>query len=117
MVIDILIKFQEHSPLKYSLIRNSLSLVPKTIEHQSEESCLKFRSLADNLYSLDKITAQVADNGKNRFDKFIEAASFGHKGSFLKFNFADWLIFSKRKPVRRPMVYLQDHIYTVQQLK
>ena len=44
MVIGILINFQEHSPSKYSLIRNSLSLVLQTIVQQSEESCLRFRS-------------------------------------------------------------------------
>ena len=87
MVIGILIKFQEHSSLKYFLIRNSSSLVPKASVHKSEESCLRCRSLADKLYSLDKITAHVADNAKNQFDKFIQAASFEHKESFLKFNF------------------------------
>ena len=89
MVIGILIKFQEHSPFKYSLIRNSSSLVPKTIVRQSEESCVKFRILADKLYSLDKITAQVAGNAKNQFDIFIQAASFEHKESFLKCNFTE----------------------------
>ena len=34
-------------------------------------------------------TAQVADNAKNQFDKFIQAASFEHKESFLKFNFTE----------------------------
>ena len=90
----------------------------KTIVCQSEESCLIFRSLADKLYSLEKIVAQVADNAKNQFDKFIQAASFEHKDSFLRFNrgqslYIPWLIFSKQKPVQRPMAYLQDHIYTV----
>ena len=89
MVIGILIKFQEHSPLKYSLVRNSSSLVSKAIVHQSGESCLRFRSLTDKLYSLGKITAQVADKAKNQFDKFIQAASFEHKESYLKFNFTE----------------------------
>ena len=91
MVIGILIKFsfEKHSPLKYSRIRNFSSLVPKTIMCQSEEWCLRFESLADNLYSLGKITAQVADNAKNQFDKFIQAASFEHQESFLKFNFTE----------------------------
>ena len=89
MVIGILIKFQEDSPLKYFLIRNSLSLVPKTILRQSEEPCLRFRSLADKLYSLDKITNQVVDNAKNQFEKLIQAASFEHKESFLKVNFTE----------------------------
>ena len=56
---------------------------------QSEEWCLRFESLADNLYSLGKITAEVADNAKNQFDKFIQAASFEHQESFLKFNFTE----------------------------
>ena len=31
----------------------------------------------------------MADNAKNQFDKFIQAASFEHKESFLKFNFTE----------------------------
>ena len=89
MVIGILIKFQDHSFLKYFLIRNSSYLVPKTILHKSEKSCLRSRSLADKLYSLDKIIAQVLEYAKNKFDKFIQAASFEHKKSFLKFNFTE----------------------------
>ena len=84
-----LIKFREDSPLKYSLVRNYSSLVPKTVVRQSGESCLRFRSLADKLHSLDKITAQLADKAKNQFDKFIQAASYGHKESFLEFNFTE----------------------------
>ena len=45
--------------------------------------------LADKLYSLDKITAQVANSAKNQSDKFIQAASFEHKELFLKFNFTE----------------------------
>ena len=74
MVIGIFIKLQEHSPLNYSLIRNSSSLVPETTVHQSEESSLRFRSLADKLCSLDKITAQVVNNAKNQFDKLIQSS-------------------------------------------
>ena len=40
--------------------------------------------LADKLYSLDKITAQVANSAKNQFDKFVQAASFEHKESFFE---------------------------------
>ena len=90
MVIGILIKFQEHSPLKYSHIRNFSSLLPKAIVHQNEQSCLRFRSLADKLYPLGKITTQVAGNVNNQFDKFIQAASFEHEKLFLKFNFTEY---------------------------
>ena len=38
---------------------------------------------------MDKITAQVAANSKNQFDKFIQASSFEHKESFLKFKFTE----------------------------
>ena len=75
--------------MKYSLIRKSSSLLTKTTVRQSEESCLRFRSLADKLHSLDKITGQVVDIAKNQFDGFIRAASFEHEESFLKFNFTE----------------------------
>ena len=89
MVIGILINFLEHSPWKYYLIGNSSPLVAKTNVHWSEESYLGFRSLVDKLHSLGKITALVADNTKKQFDKFIQAGSFEHKQSFLKFNFTE----------------------------
>lgn len=49
---------------------------------------LRFRLLADKLYSLDKITAQVAENAK-AYSKFIQAATFKNKESFLKLNFTE----------------------------
>ena len=51
---------------------------------QSEQSCLRF-TLAGKLYSLNKNTAQVAENAKNQFDKFSQAGSFESKESFVKF--------------------------------
>ena len=85
MVLDILRKLQERSPLRYSIVRNCSSLVPKNMVLHREESTLRFRSLCDRLYALKKISS-TADNGKNRFEEFINFIIFEHKQSFLVFD-------------------------------
>ena len=56
MIIDILVKLQENTPLRYN-IQNYSALVPSNMVHKGENCTIKFRELADKLYSLNKITA------------------------------------------------------------
>ena len=57
MIIDILVKLQENTPLRYNIIRKSLALVPSNMVHKSENYSIRFKELADKLHSLNKITA------------------------------------------------------------
>ena len=56
MIIDILVKLQENTPLRYN-IQNYSALVPSNMVHKGENCIIKFRELADKLYYLNKITA------------------------------------------------------------
>ena len=57
IIIDILVKLQENTPLRYNIIRKSLALVPSNMVHKSENYSIRFKELADKLHSLNKITA------------------------------------------------------------
>ena len=68
MILDILVKFQESTPFRYNIIRNSSALVPNNMVHKSENCSITFWELVDKLNSLNKITAETSDNSKNQFD-------------------------------------------------
>ena len=89
MVLNVLLKFKERSPLKYSVLRNCSSLSPRNMVRSSEECSLQFTSLVDKFYVMKKITAPCADNAKDQFDKFLTAVKYEHKERFLKFKFKE----------------------------
>ena len=87
MIIDILVKLQENTTLRYNIIRNSLALVPSNMVRKSENCSIRFRELADKLYSLNKITAETSDNSKNQFDDPLKIVKHEHREAFLKFDY------------------------------
>ena len=87
MIIDILVKIQENTPLRYNIIRNSSALVPSNMVHKSENCSIRLRELADKLYSLNKITAETSDNSKNQFDDPLKIVKHEHREAFLKFDY------------------------------
>ena len=89
LVLNILLKLQERSPLKCCILRNSSALCPRNMVRLSEESSFHFRTLVDKLYSLRKITVSTADNAKGQYDELLKAVKFEHKERFLKFNFSN----------------------------
>ena len=68
MILDILVKFQENTPFRYNIIRNSSALVPNNMVQKSENCSITFWELVDKLNSLNKITAETSDNSNNQFD-------------------------------------------------
>ena len=89
LVLNVLLKLQERSPLKYCVLRNSSALCPRNMVRLSEESSFRFRTLVDKLYNLSKITVSTADNAKVQYDELLKAVKFEHKERFLKFNFSN----------------------------
>ena len=87
MIIDILVKLQENTPLRYNIIRNSLALVPYNMVHKSENCSIRFRELADKLYPLNKITAETSDDSKNQFGDLFKIVKHEHREAFLKFDY------------------------------
>ena len=54
---------------------------------QKSENCsIRFRELADKLYSLNKIIVETSDNSKNQFDDLLKIVKHEHKEAFLKFD-------------------------------
>ena len=51
LVLNVLLKLQERSPLKYWVLRNSSTLCPRNMVCLSEESSFRFRTLVDKLYN------------------------------------------------------------------
>ena len=62
MIIDILVKLQENTPLRHTVILNSSTLVPSNMAHKSDNCSIRFRELADKLYALNNITAETSSN-------------------------------------------------------
>ena len=72
IIIWIIIKLQKRSPSEYSIVRNSSALSSKQMFLQSDEASVCFRSLADKLYSLQKIKAEIEDKAKSQFEVFLK---------------------------------------------
>ena len=54
------------------------------VEHPEEPS-QRFIKLADRLFALKKITANIADKAKNQYDDLLKVACFDQKNKFLDF--------------------------------
>ena len=89
MVLEILMKFQERSPLRFVVVRAAAALAPKDMVRHSEESAVRFQALSDKLYALKNITAETADKAKHQFDELLKSVKFEHKEMFLKFNYVE----------------------------
>ena len=85
-ILNVLLKLQEHCPLKYSILRNASSLSRQNMVRSNQECSLRFRALVDKLYNLKKISDKTTDNSKDQHDQIWKSVQFEHKESFLKFN-------------------------------
>ena len=71
---DILVKLQENTPQRHTIILNSSALVPSNMVHKSDNCSVRFRKLADKLYALYKITTETSDNSKIQCDDLLKIA-------------------------------------------
>ena len=55
--------------------------------HKSADCSIRFRELANKLYSLNKITAESSDSSKNQFDDLLKIVEHEHREAFLKFDY------------------------------
>ena len=72
MIIDTLFKLQENTPFRYNIIENFSAFVSSNMGHKSENCSIRFRKLADKLYSLNKVPAEISDNSKNQIDNILK---------------------------------------------
>ena len=54
---------------------------------QPEQSSIRFRALADKLFTLKKITSDVAEQAKNRYDELLNLVKYEKNDEFCNFDF------------------------------
>ena len=86
MVLDILLKLSERSPLWHAIVWCASCLSLANIVDSPKACIQRFMILADCLFALKKISASVANNWKYQFDQFLKVAEYEHKEEFLKFS-------------------------------
>ena len=86
-IITILLKLLERLPTNKNVVINSSSLSPNNLLTMPAKASLRFRRLADSLYSLKKVTSSVADRAKGQFDKFLSSVVRQEKEKLKNFNF------------------------------
>ena len=83
IIIKILIKLEERSPLQFSLVRVVSSLDQQKMVQSNSTVSLRFKKLAGNLWTLNKISSKIADNAKFEYDSFQSVAIKKHSEFFL----------------------------------
>ena len=84
-IINVFIKISERSPMQFSNVRNSISLDPISMVRHPEELSQRFTKLADRLFALKKIAANIADKAKSQYDDLLKVACFNQKDKCLDF--------------------------------
>ena len=87
LVLDLVLKLQIKSPLNFRRVRNASCLAPINLIRQPEQSSICFRVLADKLFSLKKISSDVADQAKNQYDKLMNLVKYEKNDEFCNFDF------------------------------
>ena len=85
IIIKILIKLAERCLLQFSLVRVVSSLDPKEMVQRSSTASLRFKKLADNLCTLNKISSKIVYNAKFEYGSFQSVAIKKHSEVFLTY--------------------------------
>ena len=86
IIIKIHIKLVERLPLQFSLVRVASSLDPQKMVQSSSTASLKFKKLADNLCTLNKISSKIVDNAKFEYDLFESVAVKNYSEVFVTYD-------------------------------
>jgi hypothetical protein len=86
-LIGIVSKFQERSPLRYSLARNASSLNPTKMVNGGKASTVKFGGLVDILFDHKRLTNNEADDAKTQYEDFLATVVEMNKEVFKEFDF------------------------------
>ena len=76
----------ERLPLQFSLVRVASSLDPQKMVQSSSTASLKFKKLADNLCTLNKISTKIVDNAKFEYDLFESVAVKNYSEVFVTYD-------------------------------
>ena len=86
IVVVLLQKLQEKSPLKYAVVRNASSLSPKNMIQMKTKSISRFEKLVERLSKLNWITTDESDDAKLQYEKFINTECTKHMDKFESFD-------------------------------
>ena len=86
-IVCILLKLLERLPTNKMIIVQAAALSPQNMHTNPAKASRRFKSLADNLFALKKISSKVADNSKDQFRKFLETDVVKQEGKFAEFDF------------------------------
>ena len=73
----------ERCLLQFSLVRVASSLNPQKLVQSSNTASLRFKKLADNLCTLNKISSKIVDNAEFEYDSFLSIAIKKYSEVFL----------------------------------
>ena len=54
---------------------------------EPQKSSIRFRGVADKLYTLKAITSNVADNAKNQYSDLLKIVKYEQNDAFVKFGY------------------------------
>ena len=86
ITIKIPIKLAERCPLQLSRVRVASSLDPQKMVQSSSTASVRFKKLADNLCTLNKISSKMTDNAKFEYGSFQGVAIKKHSEVFLTYD-------------------------------
>ena len=86
VVVLLIQKLQERCPLKYSIVRNSSALSPKSMVEEKQLSKMKFQGLVERLCKLKWLNADEADDAKRQYDEFVDTECPKHQEKFASFD-------------------------------
>ncbi len=87
LLIGMIVKIQERTPLKYPLVRGAASLSPVRMVTKGEESVLLFESLVDTMYEHKRLSSKEGDEVKQQYKSFLEMVVQPNVDKFRNFNF------------------------------
>ena len=76
----------EKTPLNFCLVRNASCLAPMNMIRQPKQTSIRFRALAYKLFSLKKISSDVADQAKNQYDELLNLLKYEKNNEFRNFD-------------------------------
>ena len=85
MLVKMISKLQERSPLKYGIARYASALSPQVMVSKKERCVALFDKLVDRLYECSRVTSKEADMAKKEYFQFLQSANSDLKDEFLTF--------------------------------
>ena len=90
ILVKLIEKLKERSPLSYGVVRNAVCFVPSEIVNHGATSELRAKNVIQKLYDLKLLSSQEADKAKQEYQAFLISVEFlsndmdkNHLDSFL----------------------------------